>query len=370
MRGVTSLLPIVRRSGFSKLFQGQPHLPVNTFKRHGSRALNTTPPTRSPSSNSVKVFRFSPPSKPQTQPKPEAEAMGKRKSKNQEYNTFLDDERPAPQQPPQPQQQFQPQEQKGKGEKLTHFLSLPLTLPSASIIPQLQSALATIKNDVDPGSSPNARFPALFPADAVRPAGTLHLTLGVMALSSPADLTSLETFVKELDVRGLLPAPGLPDPTTEAQGTPAVEGVELDLRGLHAMRDVERTSVLYASPHPTNIPAQAFEAFATGLRDAFTGAGFVRDEGRGLKLHGTVVNTIYCRSKAAPGGGGRGGGRGRRGGPVKFDARGIVEAYSDGEGFVWAKGVRVDRVQVCEMGARTLEDGSQGYAVVFEKSFI
>ena len=54
---------------------------------------------------------------------------------------------------------------------------------------------------------------------------------------------------------------------------------------------------------------------------------------------------------------------------MKFDPKELMEAYGD---FVWAEGVRIDRVQVCEMGARKGRDGrgevvDEVYEVVGER---
>lgn len=48
--------------------------------------------------------------------------------------------------------------------------------------------------------------------------------------------------------------------------------------------------------------------------------------------------------------------------PIRFDARGLLERF---EGFVWAEGLRVEKVAICRMGARKVLD--EGGAVVGEE---
>ena len=66
-----------------------------------------------------------------------------------------------------------------------------------------------------------------------------------------------------------------------------------------------------------------------------------------MKLHATVVNTIYAREAKS--------GKKRWGkGSGKFDARELVERYRE---FEWARDVRMERVSICEMGAKKILAG-------------
>jgi len=128
----------------------------------------------------------------------------------------------------------------------------------------------------------------------------------------------------------------------------------LSLTGLQAMGSPAATSVLYAAP--TDATGRLW-GFCNALRKEFVEAGFLVPEERPLLLHATVVNMVYAkergRKKGKPpvkGDGGAGRGKG------KIDARGLREEW---EGYVWAEGVRVERVAVCEMGARVVE-GREG----------
>jgi activating signal cointegrator complex subunit 1 len=54
---------------------------------------------------------------------------------------------------------------------------------------------------------------------------------------------------------------------------------------------------------------------------------------------------------------------------LRFDARDLIDKYKD---YTWAEDVRIDRVQICKMGARkTLNDDGEvvdeQYEVVAEK---
>lgn len=74
-----------------------------------------------------------------------------------------------------------------------------------------------------------------------------------------------------------------------------------------------------------------------GARDVGNGAG---------AADGTGVDPASDRSRA----------------PLRFNARGLLERF---EGFVWAEGLRVDKVAICRMGARKVLD--EGGAVVGEE---
>jgi activating signal cointegrator complex subunit 1 len=58
---------------------------------------------------------------------------------------------------------------------------------------------------------------------------------------------------------------------------------------------------------------------------------------------------------------------------MRFDARSLIEKY---KGFIWAEGVRVDRVCICKMGVKKIWSGGiegegevvdEQYEVVCEK---
>lgn len=84
-----------------------------------------------------------------------------------------------------------------------------------------------------------------------------------------------------------------------------------------------------------------------------------------MVLHATVLNTIYARGKKGGTRKGQSGEKGRRGRinrrDGKFDATYLMERY---ENMVWMEGVRVEKVAICEMGAKDVvveeEAGSVG----------
>ncbi|KAL2265696.1 hypothetical protein VTJ83DRAFT_6796 [Remersonia thermophila] len=267
----------------------------------------------------------------------------------------------------------------------THFLCIPLTShatttttppSSSSTAPvsaraQLAASLAAFRADV---CAPPALGGFDVPQDAVRPVGTLHLTLGVMGFGEgPARATAAEASggggraegrrggegeeslhpgrgqpageesgrerlerAKEL-LRGLslagiwrsVVANGSSNatsplnskarsqpanrPTTATKTTAADDRPRITLRGLASMQPAGRAAVLYAPPAD---PTGTLQAFCEKLRGAFVEAGLMMDEGRPLLLHATLVNTIYVRGGQRGGGGrggGGGGGRGRGG---------------------------------------------------------
>jgi len=70
------------------------------------------------------------------------------------------------------------------------------------------------------------------------------------------------------------------------------------------------------------------------------------DVNRPLKLHVTIVNTIYAQ--------------GRNGRHPLIDARAILEHFKD---FVWLEDILLDRVAICEIGAKKLVDARTGRVV-------
>lgn len=78
-----------------------------------------------------------------------------------------------------------------------------------------------------------------------------------------------------------------------------------------------------------------------------------------MRLHATIVNTIYAKNKTARARGGGHGGSGQ--GKGGFDATGWIKRY---EGFEWAAGVKIDQVVLCEMGAKKVEGDGVKYVEV------
>jgi activating signal cointegrator complex subunit 1 len=247
----------------------------------------------------------------------------------------------------------------------THFLCIPLV--TASSRRQLGSSLSSFRADA---TSPDSFG---LPEQAIRPLGTLHLTLGVMSFpKEEQDNGGLENAVallKTLAPRQILAEASTRKVTSTGVSStpqpPATDGdgnsgggplLSLTLKGLHAMQAPSRASVLYAAPGDDE--DGRLLGFCQDLRSRFLDAGLMTDDGRPLLLHATIVNTIYVKGR----GGGRGGGR--RGDKLTVDARGILDRYGD---FVWMQDVPVEKIAICRMGAKKLgDDGDEAYEVEAE----
>lgn len=300
----------------------------------------------------------------------------------------------------------------------THFLCIPLVTRGSR--PQLEQSMTrfqrTIRdhNSKVPATSPAARGgrpdgnfrgpqqPAKrVPEAAIRPIGSIHLTLGVMFLTSPEKieeaivllnksssipLTSedraftsrgpgpsprgaatnpFDTVVGEVrsgiqslarDISRPLPSTirdkvhdtvGAGNTTSHAKDraddhdrvkSHGNSPLKVDLKSLVSMHPAERTTILYAQPDDAS---GRLLRTCQRLRDIFINAGLVQND-RGLKLHATVVNTVYAK------------GRGRGKAPL-IDATDLVEQFKD---YNWAEGVVLDKIAICKMGAKQVMDNS------------
>ncbi|KAF3046804.1 hypothetical protein E8E11_003860 [Didymella keratinophila] len=311
---------------------------------------------------------------------------------------------------------------KAKKPPLTHFLCLPLV--TSTNRPRLSQALSEFRSDVEKVTP--------VPAQGVRPVGTLHLTLGVMSLS-PSQLSDAVKHLQDLDIgrvlRGIttqkIAEAGIDTPTV-SEGLGSVENppalldnaalqadpdvLSIDLRGVLPMQRVRQTSILYAEPVDKT---GRLLGFGERLRGSFEERGWVVRDDRALRLHATVLNTIYAKPKGKRGGrinvprpvvsganatetmekdsgGDDIDGQDRHGTEgeneksehgkghasdfkswMRFDASNLIEAYKN---FIWAEDVRIDRVQICKMGAQKIVDEGTGeiideqYEVIAEKT--
>jgi activating signal cointegrator complex subunit 1 len=223
----------------------------------------------------------------------------------------------------------------------------------------------------------------LIPEKAIRPVGTLHLTLGVMSLESGERIQGAISLLQELDVAELLAR--RPPESVNASGkemaATEVPPMSIDLSSLVSMHPPTRTSVLYAAPLD---PTDRLQSFGERLRNSFMDAGFLVPDDRLLKLHATVINTVYAKS------GTRGHQRQPRGqdrpGSIQNTSilgRVIAESSTPGasgtaqevnryprengsldatllleqcKDFVWAKNLRIERLAICKMGAKKVLD--------------
>lgn len=199
-----------------------------------------------------------------------------------------------------------PQRRNRRPEKrppLTHFLCLPLV--NEVSLPQLERSLTAFKADHPPmpvADLPHGRNPAWqetsrprIPHGAVRPLGTLHLTLGVMSLSTKDRFDEALTFFRSLDLRGLMreaervaadlrskqssskhrrgmdiPSKSLPSISSRS------DMLTVSLESLHALPRAKAATILHASPVD---PTGRLYPFCIMLRDKFIEAGFILAEG-------------------------------------------------------------------------------------------
>lgn len=227
----------------------------------------------------------------------------------------------------------------------THFLCIPL----AGM--QLANALASFRTDVTSAMSFG------LPKDAVRPLGTLHLTLGVMSLNQDGVGKAVE-ILRGLKLREILAESRVVNSNRMSAAALALSGGDIDesqlshpngglsltIRGLHSMQPAAKATVLYAPPSdPTGI----LYDFCKLLQKPFQDGELMIDENRPLLLHATIVNTIYVKNS-----GGSSGARGKRREKLTIDARDVLARYED---YVWAENMPITRVALCRMGAKPIE---------------
>ncbi|OJD17392.1 hypothetical protein AJ78_02522 [Emergomyces pasteurianus Ep9510] len=377
--------------------------------------------------------------------------------------------------------------------RLTHFLCLPLV--NSTSIPQLVSSLAEFRDSIPLVAPPvstrvasSAQLPhaPLLPDGALRPLGTLHLTLGVMSLPTKQRLDEALEFLQALDLKSMLRDAGIQagagiagtgsiEDAAAAAATPdaLLQPLLINLTSLHALPRAKAATILHAQP--VDSTARLYP-FCVSLRNKFIEAGFIEQEmikdsprskieanrssnrknaggsdpegsngnhdddnennniigpaplstsveetaasstgkvgkPRPLLLHATIANTVYLPRRR---------GHGKRKETLKFDARELlmdfgeyvppvsdadsrnqedgqsrnqnflleveedevvkvveeVEEEDEARGkhkerqkppFVWAKNIPIDRVCICEMGAKPVpNDGAKGGPVLGE----
>jgi len=312
---------------------------------------------------------------------------------------------------------------------LTHFICLPLVTTESR--PQLKASIkrfqdavvqnqaeTTITTDRDADKTSSCQMgmtPGVHP-QAIRPVGALHCTLGVMSLDKRRIEEGIR-LLQSLDVEALLRG-ALAEPLkatakfsdqVNVSGDPSAGSTSLErpispptvarrpsalrvgLKGLVSMHPPQKTSILYIAPADKS---DRLYPFCVALQRLFADAGLLVPDDRPLKLHATIVNTIYAkgRKQRPPKRTERGdspephqNGEGSAGStlhtneyieesgkvstaeldyrsqghgpkanaPLKMDATALLARF---ENFVWAEGVVLDRISICEMGARKIMD--------------
>ncbi|KAK4555671.1 hypothetical protein LTR86_007424 [Recurvomyces mirabilis] len=261
-----------------------------------------------------------------------------------------------------------------KKPPLTHFLCLPLVTTASR--PQLETSMKKFRDAVTSTSYCAAEDDMMkIHPKAIRPVGALHCTLGVMSLNKQ-ELDQAMKLLEELDVNELLR--GTVGGATPSASESPVTPLTIDLHGLVSMHDPQKTSILYSAPQD---PTERLYPFCLAVQKLFKDASFLIDENRELKLHATIVNTIYAkgRTKRPPKNAQRqqtpepdqsvrasveapegpaisdsAAGHGPEAdAPLKINATHLLEQYED---FVWANDVKLDRIAICEMGAKKITD--------------
>ncbi|KAI1354295.1 kinase A anchor protein [Xylaria sp. FL0043] len=234
----------------------------------------------------------------------------------------------------------------------THFLCIPLV--TATSRQQLSSSLSSFRADVTSLESFG------IPDQAIRPIGTLHLTLGVMSFPKNEGLDKAVALLKTIIPRQILA--DIAASTTgqqavqggEVSGSPPPPPLSLTLKGLQTMQSAAKASVLYAPP----VYNGTLTKFCEKLRSAFQEAGLMMEESRPLLLHATVLNTIYVKGDNSSRRE-----KGRRREKLTIDARQILDRYED---YLWMDDVPVEKIAICKMGAKKQDDGDEAYEVEAE----
>jgi activating signal cointegrator complex subunit 1 len=102
------------------------------------------------------------------------------------------------------------------------------------------------------------------------------------------------------------------------------------------MHSPKSTSILYAGPQD---PSGSLLPICSKLRSLFEDAGYLVSDDRPLKLHATIVNTIYAKAEH------------RGGGNVRFDAEALLGKWKD---FIWVQDFAIEKLAICKMGAKKI----------------
>ena len=218
----------------------------------------------------------------------------------------------------------------------------------------------------------------------IRPPGTIHITIGVMSLPTLELEQAARAMLHGDNVAQCFRESMKPN-NTEAAGTlsnndianqkkeltrqidPTVQNVgsgststcppplfplTTSFSGLQAMGSPTSTSILFAPPAD---PESRIRQLCVSVQSVFQAANLMVRDSRPLKLHATILNTIYApkgRLQTQETGLKPESGVKRKkvqGRPFKFDAREILERYAESE---WAVDVQLEKLSLCRMGAR------------------
>ncbi|KAI3394290.1 hypothetical protein diail_2937 [Diaporthe ilicicola] len=229
--------------------------------------------------------------------------------------------------------------QKTKAPPLTHFLCIPLV--TAASRPQLSQSLASFRDDV---IRPKSLGGFELPVDAVRPVGTLHLTLGMMSFPKDEGLAKAIELLRSLKLREILSTvktPVMPG-ALDAEATTDQSQLLITLKGLHTFQKADKATVLFTPPTDA---VGVLQGFSEKIKTLFNDADLLATDDRPLLLHATLVNTIYVKGRTSS--------HGKKKGGRNFvnDAQAIMDRYEDQ---VWLENAPLEKVVICRMSAKPI----------------
>ncbi|POS78882.1 hypothetical protein DHEL01_v202728 [Diaporthe helianthi] len=236
---------------------------------------------------------------------------------------------------------------KSKAPPLTHFLCIPLV--STTSRPQLSRSIASFRDDV---TRPKALGGFELPSDAVRPVGTLHLTLGMMSFPEDEGLDKAVELLKSLNLRDVMSTvkpPVMPGSSGEGISKEPPHP-HITLKGLHTFHQVDKATVLFAPPADQT---GVLHGFSEKIKALFKEANLLAPDDRPLLLHATIVNTIYVK-----------GNRKKRGDRTFVtNGQAIMDRYED---HVWLENLPLEKVAICRMSAKPIEENGTVVDAAYE----
>jgi activating signal cointegrator complex subunit 1 len=125
----------------------------------------------------------------------------------------------------------------------------------------------------------------------------------------------------------------------------AAPRLSITLQGLYPMQKrLDKTTVLYAPPID---PDGTLQVFAEAVRGVFQDAGLLVVDDRPLRLHATIVNTIYIKGRNNANK--KQGPRGKREINDIKNVQGMLGRYEE---HLWVQDMPLDRVSICRMAAK------------------
>lgn len=214
-------------------------------------------------------------------------------------------------------------------QPFTHFLSIPLNLP------QVQEAFNQFQKQVlDSETEGKSRG---LDASIFQTSSMLHLTIGTMALLDQRERELARDVLLECKEELILPL------------LSTVSGLEIELQGLELMNDDPgEVDVLYIGVQDR---AGILQEIVERMVDRFVGSGLMRREYSRVKLHCTLLNTLFRRDTGEPGDTSSSSHQGQD--RESFDARPLIQGWGDlSLGLVQVKEIHLSQRRA---GRRTAE---------------